>query len=207
MRPLLLLLSLSCAHDRVEELSADGHRREAAQIRAHAADEAARYDPSVVTSLPVGLGREGTPLFPLTVYAPFNSTMRHLYKAEELTAHARAHEAAAAELEAFEEKECAEFPPSSRAACPVLGAVRVEDLPNGVRLHLPAQMPVDATLDHMRCHLAWARTHGFAPTATCPLYLRGTQIRRAPGLDAVDLVSDEPATAKKLQQLARGDAE
>lgn len=197
-----------CAHDRVraEDLSAEGHRREASQIRARAADEAARYDPTAIAALPATSGREGAPLFPLTIYAPFNPTMRHLYKAEELTAHARAHEAAAGELEAFEEKECAEFPPSSRAACPVLGAVRVEDLANGVRLHLPAQMPVEATLEHMRCHLAWARARGFAPTATCPLYIGGTQIQRAPG-DAVDLVSDEPATIRKLHELAHASAE
>jgi hypothetical protein len=86
----------------------------------------------------------------------------------------------------------------------VLGPVRVEDLPSGVRLHLPAQMPVDATIEHMRCHLAYARARGFAPSSTCPMYLPKTEILRAPGLDAVDLVSPDPATALRLQRLARG---
>ncbi len=206
-RAFLLLMLVGCAHDRVrsDELSADAHRREASQIRGRAQDEAARYDPTAVASPTASFGREGPVLFPLTIYAPFNPTMRHLYKAEELAAHARLHEQAAAELEAYEEKECAEFPPATRAACPVLGPVRIEDLPNGVRLHLPAEMPLDATLDHMRCHLAWARTRGFAPTTTCPLYLRGTEIRRAE--NAVDLVSDDPKVAHRLQRLARGETD
>jgi hypothetical protein len=201
-----LLAAVGCAHHevRADDMSAEAHRRAAADERARADDEAARYDPTVTAAPPASLGREGPVLFPLAVYAPFNPTLRHIYRADEMAAHAAQHERAAAELEAFEDQECGAFPPTTRAACPVLGPVRVEDLPDGVRLHLPATMPVDATLAHMRCHLAYARTRGFAPTATCPLYLRGTQIRRAPEGDAVDLVSDEPRTARLLQRLARG---
>jgi hypothetical protein len=185
--------------------SAEAHRREAAEARARAVDEQARYDSTALSSPAAGLGREGPAIFPLAIYAPFNPTLRHVYRAEELSAHALAHEQAAAELEAFEERECAQFPPSTRVACPMLGPVRIEDLPNGVRIYLPAQMPVDAVVAHMRCHLAWARTRGYAPTATCPLYLKGTEIRRAPGEGAVDLVSSDGTTARRLQRLARGE--
>src|SRR3954469_24749555 len=107
---LALGLLAGCAHDRVrpDDMSAEAHRREAGHSRANAADEAARYDPVAMSSLPASYGREGSVLFPLTIYAPFNPTMRHLYKAEEMSAHASAHEQAAAELEAFEDKECAD---------------------------------------------------------------------------------------------------
>lgn len=202
MRTLEILLILSaCAHQSPQEMSADAHRREATAIRDQARDEVARYDPTAMAGPSLSFGREGPTLFPLTIYAPFNPTLRHLYKSDELAEHARAHERAASEMEAFEEQECRAFPPATRAACPVLGPVSVEDLPNGVRLHLPPQMPIDATLAHMRCHLAYARARGFAPTSTCPLYLRGTRIERHG--DAIDLVSGDKQTAQRLQKLAR----
>jgi hypothetical protein len=204
------VLWMSCATQsrevHPEEMSAEAHRSQAAGERARSADEAARYDPTVTATLPGGYPREAGPIFPVVIYSPFNPTIRHLYEAQRDSEHALAHEQAAAELEAFEEGECREFPPRTRAACPALGLVRAENLPDGVRLHLPPQMPVEATLAHMRCHLAWARARGFAPTPSCPLYLRGTKIRRAAGdAAAVDLVSDDPAVARQLQQLTEGE--
>src|SRR5579859_5225886 len=109
MRTLEIFLIMSaCAHQPPQELSAEAHRREAAAIRDHANDEAARYDPTAMSSPPASFGREGPVLFPLAVYAPFNPTLRHIYKADELAEHARLHEQAAAELEAFEQQECRE---------------------------------------------------------------------------------------------------
>jgi hypothetical protein len=186
---------------RPDEMSAEAHRREAAAERRRSDAEMALYDPG--RPIPPGSPSSSDRLYPELIYAPTNPTSHHLYEAQRHSDHARAHEAAAAELEKFEETDCRDFPPKTRAACPVLGAMRAEDLPNGVRLHLGPAMPVDATLAHMRCHMAWARTRGFAPTATCPLYLRGTEIRRSG--DAIDLVSDDPIVAKRLQQLARGE--
>ena len=191
---------------RPDDMSAAEHRRAAERDRDRAADQMARYDPTALASAPGGFPREDAPYYPIVIYSPFNVTLRHADEAARLAEHARAHEQAAADLESYEEGECRQFPPSTRAACPFLGAIRVEDLPNGVRLHLPAEMPLDATLAHMRCHLAWARTRGYAPTARCPLYVRGTRIERAPSGDAVDLVSDEASVARRLQRLARGEA-
>src|SRR5689334_3825296 len=97
MRTLQIFLVMSaCAHQAPPELSAEAHRREAAAIREQARDEAARYDPTVLSSPPASFGREGPVLFPLAIYAPFNPTLRHIYKADELAEHALLHERAAA---------------------------------------------------------------------------------------------------------------
>jgi hypothetical protein len=204
MRLFLSLLLAACAHRPVrDEMSAEAHRREAALLRADAADQCARYDPTAMGGGPGSFGREGPSLFPVVVQAPFNPTLGHLYRADELAFHAREHERAAAALEADEESRCRAFPPALRAACPMAAPLRVEDLANGVRLYLPVLLPLDPTVEHMRCHLAWAHTRGFAPTADCPSYLPRMEIRARPEEHAVDLVSDDPATAKRLQQLSR----
>jgi hypothetical protein len=185
---------------RPDEMSAEAHRQEAERVRAHAADEQARYDPNSEAPPPGGMPREAGPSFPIVIASPINPTLRHLDRAAGLDAHARAHERAAAQLESDEEAACRGLPAGARAACPVLLTVAVEDLPNGVRLHLRAEPPIDAILAQLRCHLMWARAHGLSPTAFCPIYLPGTRIQRS-GDDAIDLVSDDRATARRLQAL------
>jgi hypothetical protein len=208
MRPwCILAVALGCAprEARIEVTSVEGHRQAAAREHAEAEEHRARYEVSA-TSAPQPIlvdGQRGSFLFPLEVYHPFNPTYGELKQAAEHEQHAREHERAAAELQSLEETECRGFTPTTRAACPILGPdARYEALPDGVRIHLSERANYDAIVAHMRCHLAYARARGYAPTATCPLYLAGSEIRTA-APRAVDLVSSKKDVAAKLHELTR----
>ncbi len=188
-----------------EELSAAGHRQEAANERARAEDAFARYQPSARASMPGGpVGTTDAPrLYPLDLY-PYNPTDRALADAERHLRHAREHEAAATALEGFEEAECREFSPKARAACPVLGPVAaITDRGNGVHVTFADGANVEATVAHMRCHLAFARARGWQDAGDCPLYVRGVEIAASPDGRGVDITSGDAVVAHDIQVRSR----
>jgi len=107
----------------------------------------------------------------------YNPTEGHLAQAQQHQDLAAEHRAAAEELEAYEEHECARFPSQTRASCPLLGQVAsVEDVDGGVRVVLSEGANAAAVADHMRCHLAYARTQGREGMDRCPLYVEGAAV-------------------------------
>ena len=206
-RPLVCLLGLSvlatCGAGnqavKPDEMGAGAHRQEATRERQLAGAERSKYHPE--EDRPIGGANKGE------IGASSNPTEGHLATAAQHEKHARQHEAAARALEKFEEGECGKLPSSSRAACPLLGPVRsLEDIPGGVRARLVSATPVDAVVAQMRCHYAFARARGFSENVTCPLYIRGIEIKRGDGPDAIEIVSLDPSVEREVRARAREEA-
>lgn len=137
----------------------------------------------------------------------YNARGEHLARASELREHARQHEAAAASLEKFEQAECKQFPPATRSACPLLGpVVAIEDIASGVRVRLTNGTRADAVLAHMRCHLAFAEARGFGAAASCPLYIKGIDIRAGSVPGTIDIVSGDAKIVEQIRARTREEA-
>ena len=208
---LVLLFATACATTstsstvKPEDMSAAAHRQEAARERSHADDAYARWQPGARVAVPgTPAGSVDSPrMYPIDLY-PYNPTDRALADAERHLRHAREHEAAAVALEGFEDAECRDFAPQTRAACPLLGPVlAIEDRANGVHFALPAEAPVQAIVAHMRCHLAFARARAFSDAGDCPLYLRGVEIALSPDGRGIDVTSGDRAVVNAIQVSSR----
>jgi len=196
-------LLAGCAHDRVkpDEMSATAHRDEAQREYAGADREWKQYDPDARRHILVTAhGPDGT------TDVTYNPTEDHKQAAERKARHAQQHLAAAETLERFADRECKPFQPAVRAACPALGPIAaVEDIRGGVRLRLQPDMPIEAVLQHMRCHLAFAREHGWQPAPDCPLYLKGVDIHRSADGTAIELIARDGKTAAELRRRAHAE--
>ena len=188
---------------RTDDTSAAGHRREAARENAMADKHQEQYAPGNSVPSPY---RDPITNEPDLFYGPtiYNPTDAHLDAADKHRAHARQHEAAAHQLETFEEMQCKDFPPATRAACPLLGpAVALDNIPSGVKITFAPTVRVDAVVAHMRCHLAYARTQGFPTESSCPLYLKGVDVHRMGTTSTVEITSPDHVTAAHIQQEAK----
>jgi hypothetical protein len=196
------LLFGGCARNvRPDDLSAAQHRAEAEKERAAAEQHLGAYDPKARSILHTTHGGAEGVVVASETSVSYNPTEWQLSEAQRHSRHAKEHEAAAAQLEGFEASECSGFAPSVRAACPVLGPVeQLETLPDGVRFHLAASVDANTALAHMRCHLAYARARGYPET--CPLYLKGIEIRSG-GPHAVDIVSRDGKVVRAIQRRAQ----
>ena len=177
---------------RPDEMSAEAHRQEAARVERQATSESKVAPPNLALS-PNG-NPEG-------YYAPVNPSGPDAdAHAARLSRHAQQHLAAAAELEGFEESECKNIPPASRAACPLLGpAVAVENVAQGARVRFSDKAKVPSIVAGMRCHLAYARARGFDRVAGCALYVRGLEIVVPADGRTVELVSHDPRVVAEIQ--------
>ena len=193
---------------RPDDMSAQQHRKEADREYAKADEHIFLHDPSARQPGPYPGPFSAGPDQPYRYAAPlYNPTDWHLREAEEHTAHALDHEAAARALEKFEEAECHDFAPEVRAACPLLGPVtRIEDTGGGVRLYFAPGVPIEAVAAHMRCHLAHARTRGYRQNADCPLYTRGVRIQAYPSAGVVEVLGEDKATIREVRRRAREEA-
>jgi len=187
-----------------DEMSAAQHHEEARRESAAAQSEVDQHRASGAQPRPFSDVSGGDYLYSVPVYNP---TDVHLAAAESHRDHARQHERAARYLERYEEYECRDFPPSSRAACPFLGpVVQIDDIPGGVRVRLQDGARVDAIVAHMRCHYAFARARAFAETSSCPLYLRGIEIKK--GLDpmSVEITTPDRGQVDEIRRRSREEA-
>lgn len=192
---------LGCASTpgaRPEDMSAQAHEEEAAKHAQVAQEHDAEYDPNA-TRTNVGGGVTSGSDFP-AYEADYNPTEGHRVAAERHRKHAADHAAAAEALARSEEDACKSIAPASRASCPLLGpVVAVEDIPTGVRISLRKGTDVEAFVEHVRCHLAFANTRGREGMDHCPLYLPGIQVRRV-GTLVVELSALDQANVLLLQQ-------
>jgi hypothetical protein len=188
-----------------DDMGAAQHRQEAARETDTARREADRYQPGAVRPSPGGqpLGiTDGTYSAPV-----YNANEGHLAAADWHRRHAQQHEKAAQALEHSEQAECRDLAPAERAACPFLGpVVRIDDVEGGVRVNFKPGTRVDAIVAEMRCQYAFARARAFDETATCPLYLRGIEIRRAADPNAVEIVSRDRNAAAEIRVRTRQEA-
>jgi hypothetical protein len=206
---LALVVGAACAatQPRVKPdgMSASDHRQAAQHERELANRNAALYRPTAARVSPLApvAPLDSGFLFPLSVYNPTDGYLREADKHRE---HARQHERAASTLEHFEEGACGEFPERSRAACPLLGPVtKIEDLRRGVRVSFAPGTRVDAIVEHMRCHYAYARAHAFDSRVSCPLYMPGISIHRDGDL-AVAIAAPDDAHVAELRSRSREEA-
>jgi hypothetical protein len=206
--PLALAFGLTawaCTHEvRPDSMSAEEHRQEAdkAMIQAHTEVVRASVTPPVPPP-PLGVSAINPTgyAYPLDVYNPSEA---HLVRARQLEAHAHQHQTAATKLETFVQDECKGFPPESRSVCPLLGpATQIVDIAGGVRVTFTPKTRVDAVAAHMRCHFAHAQAHGFDTLIDCPLYVRGLQIRLTDDAKAIELTSQDAATAEVIRARSR----
>jgi hypothetical protein len=187
-----------------DEMSAAQHREEAAREQEAARREASLYRPGAAQPSPFGapMGADGTSGVPI-----YNPTEGHLAEADWHRRHAREHEKAAQALERSEDAACRALAPAARAACPFLGpVVRIDDIDGGVRVTFKPGAQIDTIVTQMRCHYAFSRTRAFAETASCPLYLRGIEIRRAADPAAVEITSRDPQAAAEIRVRSRQEA-
>jgi hypothetical protein len=192
---------------RPDEMSAEAHRQEARKESEAVRDEVRQSESPHARRSPVLVGRANA--LGDVFYGPddYDPRTDHLLRAEELRGHAKQHEAAAKYLETFEQAECKEFPPATRAACPLLGPlVDIADIPGGVRARFAESVRVDAVVAHMHCHFAFAQSHGFETAAGCPLYVRGIEIRRASDPRAVEILGRDANTTREIRRRAREEA-
>lgn len=192
-----LLLACAGSPDPVrEDLTAEGHEREAEEEEREAEDHEGRYNPHATTA------GGATARFGVDAYNP---TEAQLAAAEEHRAHAEAHRQRAAELRAFEEAQCSEFPAETRAACPLLvGLERVEDVGGGVRMTFARDADITPVVEHIRCHLAFAAAQGRDGMEDCALYVSGAELEVSDG--AVLLTTTERAQVAELRRRVRAQA-
>jgi hypothetical protein len=189
-------LMIGCTRPvRPDDMSAAAHRSEATKERLAAEEHRRQFDPYAVAAAPVGRGVES-----VSVASHENPTQHHLVVADAHDAHAREHESAAAELDAFEARECAGLGHAERAACPtLLGIRRVSDISGGVRIELASAEVTPAVIARMRCHLAFARTRGYERAPDCPLYVRGVEIRASSDGRAIEITGNTNALAGEIR--------
>jgi hypothetical protein len=156
-----------------QPVTARDHEEAAAREEREALAHEESYDPNArATDGPQGLG-------PLVVYGTdvYNPTEQELVEAAEHRAHAEAHRRIADDLRTFAEAECARFPESTRAACPLLlDLTSVDDIEGGVRMSFAADAAIAPVVDHIRCHIAFAASRGIEGMESCALYVPGTAV-------------------------------
>ena len=193
-----------------DEMSAAQHRDEAARENEAARQHRKGYDPEATVSSPFRPAAGAVPVpggSNLSPPAVYNPTEVELWRADDHRAHARGHEKAAQALERFEAAACIGFPPVARAACPLLRRVsRIDDIGGGVRVTFAPGAPVHAVFAHMRCHYAYARARAFEEVVSCPLYIRGVDIKRATDPLAIEITHPDGRRADELRVRARQEA-
>ncbi|MGB5809575.1 MAG: hypothetical protein WBG86_03535, partial [Polyangiales bacterium] len=136
-------------------------------------------------------------------FAAETSSGLRVTRSREHTKHAIQHRRAAELLETFEEAECAMSPEQERTVCPLLVDVtRVEEVSMGVRFHLVEGVDIAQVVNHMRCHHAFGRAHGFEEMEACPLYLKRIRIRKVDA-QVVEVTGDSTSSAREIQRRAR----
>jgi hypothetical protein len=191
-----------------DDMSAAGHRAEAARERDLARDELAA---AAARTPGPGVEAPGTTMNRGPLYEPHPEVERRvgsplLHAADAHARHAREHERAAEALEAFEDAECRAIAPAERPSCPLLhDVVAIEDIADGVRVSFADRVDVGDVVAHIRCHLAYARTRAFEDVGDCPLYVRGVRVASA-GAHDIALTADERETTRNLRRLSREQA-
>lgn len=171
-----LLLTAGCAH--TDDLTAAENRNEASLHRARGVEEQRQFDPNQTQQPQRQVSRANDPAM-LTPEFSYNPTEGHQFAADAEFRKANEHLRAANKLESFEDEACRDISAGERASCPLLGSYvsEVRHTSKGFQLAMKPTVDVDDVTRRLSCHLAYARTTGFE-RPSCPLFVRGTSIRR-----------------------------
>ena len=188
----------ACARNelvRADDMSAAQHRAEAQKQR----DAALR-----AASLSGSDGGQPSRSSDPAAYDPADERRR---EAEHRAEHARQHRAAAEFLEQFEDRACLLVPSGSRAACPLLGpVVRLVEIADGIRVTFADAKRAKTVISEMLCHYAYARARHFDETISCPLYVRGIEIRQGLEPSSIEIVSRDDKTVRLIRERGREQA-
>lgn len=187
---------------RPDDMSAEQHRAEAQRENVAADGHGPARTPNATQASPYRgpISSNDDYLYPIPVYNPTDWYLTEIGKHR---AHAQQHEAAAKSLEKFEDAECGNFPASSRAACPLLGpAQEIHEIEGGVSIRMAPGVRVDAVVAHMKCHLAYARAHGYQEATSCPLYLPGLAVKRGADPTTVEITVADKWRVAELRRHA-----
>ncbi len=185
---------------KVGETTEEGHLAAAAKERKEARADEAQYEPNAERVTAVGFGGPvGADVAP-GILVEVTPTTTHLSDAEQHVARAKKHEAAATLLAKFEDSACEGIPPADRLSCPTLMSDQLTSLPNGIRLQV-GQKRVVAVLAYMRCHLAFARVHGYGEESLCAFAVKGVTANASEDRTAVELTSSDPQAVTTLHGL------
>lgn len=183
---------------KADDMSAEEHQRHAEEHQKVSDEHEEEYDPGarrVREDLPADPTRQS---YRVEVYNP---TERHGTSAEQHKRHAEQHRQAAQELLTYEQEQCAHFPEETRSTCPLMGQIEaVEDVEGGARITFYDDVPLQAAVDHMRCHFAFARSVGREGMDSCPLYLEGVSIEVDTEGHAVTLETDNSEDVESLRE-------
>lgn len=181
---------------RPDDMSAEAHEAAAAKHADMAERAEDREDEQQGLG---GISGVSDPLYPESTYDPAAAQ-----RAEKLAhrKHASDHLAAAQALRDFEAAECGQFPPTTRAVCPLLGSLAsVDDVPGGVRITLVDGVNREALVAHIKCHFAFGQKEGFAGMDMCPLYVKGLKVADTP--EGIVLTTDDPKYVDRVRTQTR----
>ncbi len=185
-----------------DDMSVEEHKQTAEEHEERAEKHEEQYDPEAVEAR-TETARETTGYETYSTET-YNPTAEHLKEAKKHERHAEQHLEAAQTLETFEEKQCSRFPQDVRPTCPLMGRViDTENVEDGVLVTFNEEVALEPTVDHIKCHFAFARTQGYEGMDSCPLYLKGISVEAKPGSNAVLLKTDNPDSVEPLRQRAR----
>lgn len=184
-----------------DDMSAEEHQRHAEKHQKVSEEHQEQYKPRARAT------REEAPVDPekdIYTVDVYNPTEHHQASAEQHQRHAEQHRQAAQKLLSYEGDHCAQFPKETRSACPLMGQIKaVEDIEGGARITFHKNVPIQATVDHMKCHFAFARAEGYEGMKTCPLYLKGVSVEAQDDGQSVILTTDDPAAVEPLRKRSR----
>lgn len=197
---LIACIGSNCAHTRPEQMTAAEHREEATRHEAEAAQEQAQFDPAQTHEHLAPRTPLAEPGVGLVLYNP---TAGHLAEADRQMRAAFEHLKSARQLEKFEDVACTGISVAERTSCPLLAPQleSVEEIAQGLALHLKPTAPAKTLAIQMGCHLAYANANGF-DRAPCPLYVRGIRISLK-GTRTIELRSLDPTVAREVRLEAR----
>lgn len=198
--------SSQSAGSKPDDMSADEHQEHSGEHQKKAEEHQEQYDPDArSTRSRVRAETQGDVTYKREVYNPteFHNKLNERHKR-----HAEQHQKAAEQLRSFEEDHCSRFPEETRAACPLMGQIeKVDDIERGVQLTFADGAPVEAIVDHMKCHFAFARADGYEGMDQCPLYLEGVSIEREEDEDVVTVTTQESEAVEALRERSRAHLE
>jgi hypothetical protein len=171
------------------------HLNLAKEEQSKAMSEAQRPSPRAPGSMMFGV--------PPAPYESYNPRDAHLQAADLELSKASEHLAAAKTLVTFEDKACAGLSEGARSACPLFASSvsLVETNQSGFKLTFWPHVDAVETFQRLNCHLAYATASGF-DRPSCPLFLRGTTLRRASDHEIV-FIGETAEIAEALRSQAR----
>lgn len=206
MAPLLLTIGCGAAPGTApDDMSASEHRRTAgrhAEAARQHEDLAAQPDHEHSLALARDFDDDRRPPSEFSEWPDLMRPGPHSKAADRHAAHAAAHRAAAATLEAYEDAQCGGVAPAQRAKCPLVGVIeRVEPIDGGIRLHFASAAVADERAKASLCHAAFGRKHAHQGMPNCPLYIPNLAIERH-GTQAIEITTPNAADVRVLRERA-----